>query len=265
MMDWSDQNTAELEQIILQAKLSEPQERTLKLSFQEQVVWLKQAEQPRNLRWQQLGRVMAKLTGNKMFVSALGLGGEQALEKEAARLRMLAEAGISVPIVLKQTRQWILLSNVGPAVHKWLRRPDSPAALKRTIVLKTAEAMAQLHQLGFWHGRPALRDMAYDGAQISFLDFEEDPAALMTPEQCMARDAFLFVHNLYRNLAISEPQLLDEVIAQYRSQCPQNVWLATRKMVKTMWFSYYLLRLLKPLSGKDGRAALFAFEVFRAA
>lgn len=264
-MDWIDQNTAELEQIIFQAKLADPYERTLKLSFQEQLVWLKQAEQPRNLRWQQLGRMMATLTGNKMFVSALGQGGEQGLEKEAARLRMLAEAGISVPRVLKQTRQWLLLSNVGPAVHKWLRRPDSPTALKRTIVLKTAEAMAQLHQLGFWHGRPALRDMAYDGAQISFLDFEEDPAALMTPEQCMARDAFLFVHNLYRNLAIREPQLLDEAIAQYRHHCPGYVWLATREMVKSTWFIYYLLRSVKRLSGKDGQAALFAFDVFRTA
>lgn len=254
-----------LRDLMKAAQANEPDERTLKLNYDGRTLWLKQAEQPRNLRWQQLGRMMAKLTGNKMFVSALGLGGEAALAKEAARLRMLAEAGISVPLVLKQTEQWLLLSDVGPAVHKWLRRPDTPQQLQRVIVLKAAEAMAQLHELGFWHGRPALRDMAYDGTQISFLDFEEDPAALMTPEQCMARDAFLFVHNLYRNLALNEPQLLDEVIAQYRSQCPQNVWLATRKMVKTMWFSYYLLRLLKPLSGKDGRAALFAFEVFRAA
>lgn len=264
-MDWSDQTSAELEQLILQAKAADPHERTLKLKLQGQRVWLKQSERPRNQTWQRFGRVMATLMANKMFVSALGLGGAQALEKEAARLTLLAEAGISVPSVLKQSRHWILLSNAGPAVHKWLRRPDSSDALKRMIVLEAVEAMAQLHQRGFWHGRPALRDMAYDGTRISFLDFEEDPADIMTPEQCMARDAFLFVHNLYRNLAIREPQLLDEAIAHYHHHCPPNVWLATQKMVKSMWFIYHLLRLIKRLSGKDGQAALFAFDVFRTA
>ena len=63
---------------------------------------------------------------------------------------------------------------------------------------KTGQALSQLHALGLHHGRPALRDIAYDKetGKITLLDWENQKSFIHAPKDVL--DVFLFLHSCFR-------------------------------------------------------------------
>ena len=236
--------------------------RTFKLVYQQQAYWIKQSQIAHLRIWHWLGAVVAILSRNPLLKPTVATGGPEALKAEASRLRKLAALGVSVPQIVAEGEDWIMLNDIGSPLTGWIRDPEVSREDKRTIVKQASEQLALLHSQGLWHGRPALRDMAYDGQSFGFLDFEEDPGCILTPAQCMMRDALLYFHSLHRYLADDRAMIL-EAIESYRKLAPDSTWSNTLSFAKQVWLIYGLLALLHRYLGKDAKYAYKTLKTLR--
>ncbi|GHG66929.1 hypothetical protein GCM10010919_15190 [Alishewanella longhuensis] len=236
------------------------QERSFSILWQDNKVWVKQQEHAAP-KWLQLAsHAIAALSSNPLYFPSAESGAP--LEREAVRLKLMHVKGFRVPEVLLATPNYLVLSDVGPSLKYWLTKSTISVNERRHILLEAAAALAQLHQNRYWHGRPALRDLCWDGKQIGFIDFEEDPHQMLSIDQCMVRDLLIFVHGLYRYLPTTDP-LIVEVINEYRRLAPERVWREGIKTVEQMWLIYPVLELSHNLLGKDGKQAVMALRQLR--
>ncbi len=236
--------------------------RTFKIVHQQQAFWIKQSQIAHRRIWHWLGAVAALLSGNPLLKPTVATGGPEALKAEASRLRKLAALGVSVPQIVAEGKDWFMLNDIGRPLTGWIRDPEVSREQKRTIVKKASEQLALLHSQGLWHGRPAFRDMAYDGQFFGFLDFEEDPGGVLTPAQCIMRDALLYFHSLHRYLAYDRPMIL-EAIEAYRQLAPKSTWCNTLSFARQVWLIYGLLALLHRYLGKDAKYAYQTLKTLR--
>jgi len=239
---------------------SEQPQRSFSILWHNQKIWIKQQETSAPKWLQILTKSIAAFSTNPLYFPSAEL--DSPLEREAERLQLMQRKGFNVPTVLLATPDYLALSDVGPSLKYWLTESNSSAAECRNILLMAAAALAQLHQNRYWHGRPALRDLCWDGKQIGFIDFEEDPHQMLSIDQCMVRDLLIFVHGLYRYLPVTDP-LIIEVINEYRRLAPERVWRDSIKIVEQMWLIYPILELSHNLLGKDGKQAVMALRQLR--
>jgi tRNA A-37 threonylcarbamoyl transferase component Bud32 len=78
------------------------------------------------------------------------------------------------------------------------------------------EALARLHDCGLHHGRPALRDIAYDKERdvITFLDWENEKRFIEADPRAI--DLVLFIHSCFRERwSHTNPELLEQAMAGY--------------------------------------------------
>ena len=77
-------------------------------------------------------------------------------------------------------------------------------------------ALAQLHSYGLHHGRPALRDIAWNPAtrSITFLDWENEMKFFHVDGRVL--DLFLFIHSYFRE-GWPDNHLLDQAMKGYQS------------------------------------------------
>lgn len=243
----------------LQLRQQQPQ-RSFSFNWQGQKLWLKQQE-PALPAWRRvLPKLIASLSSNPLYFPSIEP--VAALAGEAKRLQLLGSLGFNVPRVLVASEEYLVLSDVGPSLKYWLTEAQPDTEQRREILLQAAAALAGLHQHNRWHGRPALRDLCWDGKQISFIDFEENPHQQLSIDQCMVRDVLIFIHGLYRYLEHTDP-LIEEVITEYRRLAPGRVWRDSLAVVDQMWLVYPLLELSHGLLGKDGKQALLALRQLR--
>ena len=116
------------------------------------------------------------------------------IEREAAKMQEFSSAGFLVPQILYRSERGLVLSDAGETVEKRLRRlGGSRLHAARSLLVNCAAEVGKVHMLGLYHGRPHPRDMFVCGDRIGFLDFEEDPAAVMPLPVAQARDIFLLL------------------------------------------------------------------------
>ncbi|MGY6695360.1 MAG: lipopolysaccharide kinase InaA family protein [Roseinatronobacter sp.] len=150
-----------------------PNRRLSRVTVGDRVYYVKMAEAHRGMRWR------------------LQKGNPQAsFERETALLQAFAARGASVPFILAQDAQRIVLGDHGAPVHQILANTMDC----HTVLQATGKALANLHALGLAHGRPSLRDLCWDGTKITFLDLEAGASLSATPKQ-KARDLFLLLHS----------------------------------------------------------------------
>lgn len=90
------------------------------------------------------------------------------------------------------------------------------------------QGLAQLHAAGLHHGRPALRDIAYDTSSktITFLDWENEKKFVDAPAPVL--DLFLFLHSCFRE-EWPDNDLIDAAVAGYDSVQGSDQTLAALK------------------------------------
>ncbi len=144
--------TDSLLQAALDAALAAPPQRVRRLDLADgRRFWLKRVERlSGRLRWQK---------GSP----------ERAFAAERAGLRTLDAAGVPVSAVLREGPDWVLMPDAGPTLPEVVAADAAQAA----VAFATAgRALGRLHWAGLVHGRPAARDICWDGAEARFIDLE---------------------------------------------------------------------------------------------
>ncbi len=240
--------------------LSQQKARSFSTEWQGQKVWIKQNEAAVSRFIPLLTTMISKVSSNPLYYPTLEP--RLPLQREAHRLNLLRDKGFPVPQVLLSRENYLVMTDIGPSVKYWLTEAGIPALERQRVLMACAAALAELHQQNRWHGRPALRDLCWDGKQIGFIDFEEDPHQYLSIDQCMARDVLIFVHGLYRYLPESDPAIL-LAISEYQRLAPGRVWRDALQTAGQMWLAYPCLAAAKTLLGKDGRQAFLALKQLR--
>lgn len=166
-------------------------------------VWLKKAG-PRNGVWgyRVLG-TLARTARLPVLRPVPNLGGEAAIATEARRLRDLAGRGLRVPEVLAQQPGGLLLAHLGragqptPSLGNEIERA-LPAGREAVLALwqEGLAALSYVHATGTSLSQAFARNLVRcpDGT-VGYIDFEDDPAAVLPLAHCQARDALCFVHS----------------------------------------------------------------------
>ncbi len=96
----------------------------------------------------------------------------RAFDAERAGLRVLAEAGLPVAGVVLEGSDWLLMPDAGPVLTEVVQDTQRSVAEKLAAFAKAGRALGLLHWAGLVHGRPAVRDICWDGTEARFIDLE---------------------------------------------------------------------------------------------
>ena len=96
----------------------------------------------------------------------------RAFAAEREGLRALAGAGLPVAGVLLEGPGWMLMPDAGPVLPEVVADPSRDEAGKLAALARAGRALGLLHWAGMVHGRPAVRDICWDGQEARFIDLE---------------------------------------------------------------------------------------------
>ena len=216
----------DLDQAIAQA-LSRPHERVQRLELADgQVVWFKQAEELQGLMRLQKGN------------------GQQSLERERAALKLLNAQHLPVAPLLAEGPNWFVTPDIGATLRDDMRAPQPHSAQAFSAA---GRALAQLHLAGFSHGRPAIRDICWDGSHARFIDFERFQPKQRSP-WTLALDVVIFAHSLYAEAipsSAAEAQkqtLIEQALTSYAQAAPE-IWRYSQRLARGLSWLAPLARL----------------------
>ncbi|RUS58659.1 serine/threonine protein phosphatase [Pseudorhodobacter sp. E13] len=213
----------------IQAALAGPYHRIQALPLPDgRKVWLKRAE---------------RLTGRMRLQKGSGAKG---FAREWEGLRLLGEVGLPAAPILAAGPDWFVTPDLGPTLRSLLWDGDAGRDLA-PIFAAAGGALARLHLASYRHGRPAIRDLCWDGHAVHFIDLERFSPVKSDPRG-LALDLMVFVHSLMADglqvPADRAEQVQEAAIAAYRGLAP-GIWAQAR--VTAGW-----LRWLPPLARLSG-------------
>lgn len=179
------------------------------------VVWVRKAGR-RNAAWRYalLGMVTKPLRLG-VLKPVPNLGGEKAVATEAHRLRELKAAGVKVPELLAQQPDALMIGNLGGIQ---LDTQIEQEAKGRHLTAWTAgmDAIADVHAKGQFLSQAFARNMMIAGGTVGFLDFEDNPAEVLTLAECQSRDWLCYLHST--SLLLKRHGLLEEAAALWHDK-----------------------------------------------
>lgn len=231
----------------IQAALAGPYHRIQALDLPDgRKVWLKRAE---------------RLSGRMRLQKGDSVKG---FEREWAGLHLLGQLGLPAAPVLAEGPNWFVTPDLGPTLRSLLWEADASTDLV-PVFAAAGTALAKLHLTSYRHGRPAIRDLCWNGQAIHFIDLERFSLVKSDPRG-LALDLLIFVHSLMAdglNVPAERAAALQEAaIAAYRALAP-GIWAQAR--VTAGW-----LRWLPPLArlkkdSRDWQALAPTLALFRQA
>ncbi|WP_141696821.1 lipopolysaccharide kinase InaA family protein [Methylophaga muralis] len=227
-------------------------ERVFDVKLQGSRFWIKQAEASSSTIWHYLSSIIAKISDNPLFTPTVTIDGNTALTGEIQRINQLKNEGASVPQIIASGENWFATADHGITLQKLFKRSELNDKQLQHILEQAAIALANLHNLGAWHGRPALKDILWDGEKVTLIDFEENPISHLTPVQCMSRDLFLFMHSVVRFYEADNP-VISAVWNRYCENAAGEISQSAINLAKSMPWLFWLSKLSLPIAGNDVR------------
>ena len=187
---------------------------------------------------------------------------KSAFERERTALRALNAADGPVPQLVIDDPALMVIPHCGTNL---LALPNKVSRDEALVAYRNAGVtLARLHQLGFAHGRPALRDLCWDGDKITIIDFERAKTSLYTPRG-RARDMVLLGFNA---IAVNRgrTKAADIILEGYRAAADDAQWHAVARWSRQLeWMAPATAPLkLLPLPMKEVRTMPLARDYFRA-
>lgn len=186
---------------VVKAALAEPPQRVRRLDLPDgRRFWLKRVER--------LSGRLRLQKGNP----------ERTFESERAGLAEFAAAGIPVAEVVADGPDWLLMPDAGPVLSRVVGDPDRSEAEKLAAFAAAGQALGRLHWAGLVHGRPAVRDICWNGRDIRFIDLERFRHG-RHGGVWQAADVLMFAQTCFTQWP-EEGRWLDATLAAYGTNAP---------------------------------------------
>lgn len=223
-MDTDQQDQPDVEDIVAYlVKLREqPRRRIVQGRICGWTVWIKRYDAHRRPIGKLLHEAVSPLLPQAVLKASPRAGAGALAEREARKTETFRRAGFGAPRVLYRKGPVLVLTHEGPSLESLLNelRHDDASAHDRLLV-DCADALAQLHAAGLCHGRPHKRDILLNDGKWSFVDFEEEPEAVMPLAAAQARDVWLLFFQITH--AAIHPDTPKAAFACYRQTVPDGV------------------------------------------
>ncbi|MGO4907715.1 serine/threonine protein phosphatase [Pseudorhodobacter sp. W20_MBD10_FR17] len=188
------------------AALAGPYARVMPLTLPDgRKVWLKRAE---------------RLTGRMRLQKGSGMKG---FAREWGGLHLLGGLGLPVAPILAEGPDWFVSPDLGQTLRRLMWEPS----VGNTAIFAAAgTALAKLHLASYRHGRPAIRDLCWDGRAVHFIDLERFSDVKSDPRG-LAIDLMIFAHSLIADglkapAGTAQP-LQNAAFTAYRALAP-GIW-----------------------------------------
>ena len=184
-------------------------------------VWLKKSVK-RHSKWLYMPvNWLAKIFRFELLIPVPNYGGALAIECEAKRLTDLAHHGITVPKVLAISKAGLLIQDM--ASHdKELMQLDHALGCetnfekRKALFLKACEEIKKVHQKNQYLSEAFARNILIDSNQnISFIDFETDPATVFDLKTSQTRDWLCFLFSTAFRFENHERIEIEEIVKDY--------------------------------------------------
>lgn len=157
-------------------------------------------------------------------------------------MHALSEAGIPVAQIAVKGPNYVVTADSGPTLAQMLVSKEYTNEQRIAAFTAAGRELADMHQKGLSHGRPAIKDMCWDGKSLVFLDFERFSAKRNNARGHML-DLIIAVHSTYATLArhSAEAAAFEE---SYRLHDQTGTWQRAKQFChKIRWLD----TLTKPL------------------
>jgi hypothetical protein len=152
----------------------------------------------------------------------------RAFAAEREGLRVLAAAGLPVAGVALEGPDWVLMPDAGSTLPEVAVDPQRDEAEKRLAFAEAGKALARLHWAGMVHGRPAVRDICWDGREVRFIDLERFRRARRAG-LWQAADVVMFAQTTFTQWP-EDARWLDTVLAAYAVGAPDGAMGSVRRL-----------------------------------
>jgi tRNA A-37 threonylcarbamoyl transferase component Bud32 len=160
-----------------------------------------------------------------------------AFEAELTGLQVLGDAGLPVAPIALQGPEYVVMPDVGRTLHAIVSDPSVRVTELAQAFAQAGLSLARLHQAGFVHGRPAVRDICWDGTVARFIDLERFRASRQA-QLYQAIDVVMLVQTIatarLENSAGGQVAM-DAALTSYRMAAPQLTLRTLRRLLP--WLS----------------------------
>lgn len=159
----------------------------------------------------------------------------QALKREIALVKAFGQRGAPVPRIVAEDDTCFIMNDCGPPIHRPVAANGSAEMMWQSV----GTALANLHALGLVHGRPAMRDICWDGQKITFLDLEAG-AKLKASKHDMTRDVLVLLHSIM--LDKTRHSHAAEIFKEaYKKNDNLGVWEACLIRARRLWWVEWVI------------------------
>jgi tRNA A-37 threonylcarbamoyl transferase component Bud32 len=152
----------------------------------------------------------------------------RAFAAERDGLRTLAEAGLPVAVIADEGPDWVLMPDAGPTLHDVVADPAASEAEKLTAFARAGRALGLVHWAGMVHGRPAARDICWDGQEARFIDLERFRHG-RRGGVWQAADVVLFAQTVFARWP-EDTRWLEAALAAYAVNAPEGAMARVRRL-----------------------------------
>jgi tRNA A-37 threonylcarbamoyl transferase component Bud32 len=152
----------------------------------------------------------------------------KAFAAEREGLLALASAGLPVAGVVAEGPDWVLMPDAGPVLPEVVGDPSRGEAEKLRAFAAAGQALGRLHWAGMAHGRPAVRDVCWDGAEARFIDLERFRRAGRAGVW-QAADVVMFAQTAF-TLWPEDARWLEAALEAYAVSAPEGAMAAVRRL-----------------------------------
>ena len=229
--------------VLMQALLTSDR-RILQMHLSIGSVWIKRQGTEQAPWWAKFQLFMASLLPYAFLKPSPILKPAAMMTREKRRMIEFGDKGFPVPDIIYASETAIVLSDVGPTVQRILKTKRGAGDIDHdALLVDCAAAIGDLHAAGLCHGRPHVRDFFLRDGRIGFMDFEEEPQAVMPLETAQARDVWLLFLPLVM-LAQNGRATLDAAYRAWVSRAPQAARAELRRLVRVLGRFLPLARLI---------------------
>lgn len=216
---------------LLVAGLADGSRRVQRVELSRRTVWIKRYGTEGAIVWQRLYAPFVRFLPAAFRLAPRRRPAEM-IRQEEGRIARFAREGFRVPQVLYSSGTALILSDTSPSVENRLRalKEVDPQA-HEALLVDCAAALGRLHAAGLCHGRPHPRDMTVTDGEIGFIDFEEEPEAVMPLAMAQARDLWVLFFQLATRATEGE-RTLAGAFAAWAGAAPAEAKAELRALIR---------------------------------
>ncbi len=212
------------------AALAGGSQRVERVQLSDRIVWIKRYRGSGFRLAARLQGFVATLTGQPVLRPSSLITPGDYIEREVRQIAAFTRAGFLTPTIYYRSKTALVLSHLGVPISKLMSRVKAADAdAHDALLVRCALELGRLHAAGLCHGRPHPRDFILEDGRFGFLDFEEEPAAVMPLAVAQARDVWLlFLQIASRCLKPETPQ---RAYIAWKNAAPSETEAALRQVM----------------------------------